>query len=66
MLTSPYGEDHFILGGTAEREQVVLDFAELPDGNFVIGMVAPKEMGFQCEDAYYVHDREDVLAAVHY
>ena len=66
LLTSPYGEGHFVLGGSEEEEQVVLDYAELPDGTFVVDMAAPPAMGFHCEDDYYVHDRDDLLAAVHY
>ena len=41
LLTSPYGEGHFVLGGSEEEEQVVLDYAELPDGTFVVDMAAP-------------------------
>ena len=65
MLTSPYGEGHFVIGGDGV-DQVVLDYAELPDGNFMVDMKAPDMFGFHCEDAYNVFERDDVMGAVHH
>ena len=38
-----------------------LDYAELPDGNFVIDMIAPESMGFHCEDIYSVFLRDGLF-----
>jgi hypothetical protein len=65
LLHSPYGESHFKIGG-GEGANVVLDYAELPDGNFVIEMIAPESMKFHCEDSYSTFLRDDLMAAVHY
>ena len=60
LLHLPYGEAHFKIGG-GEGAHVGLDYAELPDGNFVIDMIAPESMGFHCEDIYSVFLRDGLF-----
>lgn len=66
LLQSPYGWGHFKIGGSREGDYVVLDYAELPDKQFMINMAAPESMGFHCEDNYSFFLRDDLLSDVYY
>jgi hypothetical protein len=65
LLEGPYPVGHFVIG-SGPGEQVILDFAELPDGNFIVDMIPHQPIRFHCEDYYNAFDRADVTAVTHY
>jgi hypothetical protein len=61
LLSSPYAYNHFALGSF--KSQVFLNFAQLPDGRFIMDAEPTEGVRIHCEDLYNVHRAEDIREA---